>query len=139
MIYRHIFLVQNLLIADKLLIIPSLISACCSFRSVSSNTLKPASMILSDNSENFMVFWLGWGSGSSASSRTICFRIAIRSSDHEVRHAISATCKTFSASYIRTWAICWIYCVCGKHLSWGTKYDYRIIIFQLTLRLFCES
>ena len=74
---------QRPLLLHNLLIIPCLIVAArFSFQSKSSNTLRPPSITPSSSGHftTVMVLSTGPGSGSSTSSRTLCFRISTISS-----------------------------------------------------------
>jgi len=100
--------------------IPNDFAACCSFESMSSNSLipVPVSPNPSFSFETIMILSLGLGWGSS-SSRLLYFQISTRLSSISSLSLEFSNSKTYSALYIWICALGLTYWVWGKQCKSG--------------------
>lgn len=96
-------------------------AGCCSFESMSSNSLIPVPVTpnLSFSFETIMILSLGLGTGSPGSSRVLCFQISTRLSSISYLSLEFSNSKTYSALYIWICALGLTYWVWGKQCKSG--------------------
>jgi len=107
---RCLLLLQNLLIASNVVVTCVVLLATCSNHCLQTPWYQLQSVQAPQSTLTDMVLSLGWGLGSSASSRVLCFRISARWSSVRSCSWYFCNSNTSSATYVRISALGLIYC-----------------------------